>query len=62
MPQMLNAPEDELKTMASLSGQGVAVPASLKAEYEELFLKREELRAKLEGARAELAALKAKAV
>jgi hypothetical protein len=56
----LPAPEDKLKTTVSPGGEGAAIPASLKAEYEELFLKREQLRAKLERARAALAALKAK--
>jgi hypothetical protein len=59
MTPQLHAEADKLKTMASFGGEGAVIPASLKAEYEELFLKREQLRAELERARAELAALKA---
>jgi hypothetical protein len=43
----------------TLSDDAGAIPASLKAEYEELFLKRELLRAELERAKAELAGLRA---
>ena len=55
----MNRP-DELKVAASLGDTGGSIPASLKAEYDELFLKREQLRAKVERARAELAGLRAK--
>jgi hypothetical protein len=58
MTQTLHSPEHELKTMGSLLGG--AIPDSLKAEYKELFLKREQLRAELGRARAELATLRAK--
>jgi hypothetical protein len=60
MTHPLHAPDDKLTTMTSLGEQGAPIPASLKAEYDELFLKREQLRAKLEQARDELATLKAK--
>lgn len=45
---------------ASRGAGGAAIPASLQAEYDELFRKREQLRAELEGARSELASLTAK--
>jgi hypothetical protein len=51
---------DELNATAFLGDNGGSIPASLKAEYEELFLKREQLRAELARARAELAGLRAK--
>jgi hypothetical protein len=49
-------PQDDL-TATVASG---AIPPSLKAEYDELFRKRAQLRAELERARAELARLKAR--
>jgi hypothetical protein len=60
MTHSLNAPQDELIAIADLRGEYPAIPASLKAEYQELALKRQQLRAKLERAKAELATLKAK--
>lgn len=51
------AEEDKLAT--AFSSAAAAIPQSLKAEYEELTLKRERLRGKLERARTELAVLKA---
>jgi hypothetical protein len=51
---------DQPGMTSSLSDDGGSIPASLKAEYDELFLKREQLRAELERARAELAGLRMK--
>jgi hypothetical protein len=51
---------DQSEVMAALGVDTGAVPASLKAEYQELFLKREQLRAELERAKTELAGLRAK--
>jgi len=53
-------PEDKLKETAARGAGGAAIPASLQAEYDELFRKREQLRAELARARAELASLKDK--
>jgi len=46
---------------AALDSANAAIPESLRAEYQELSLKREQLRTRLGQAKAELAALKAKA-
>jgi len=58
MTAELPAQEDQ-KTPPAPGVAGAAIPASLKAEYDELFLKRDQLRAELQRARAGLAALKA---
>jgi hypothetical protein len=59
MTAELPAQEDK-KAPPAPGVAGTAIPASLKAEYEELSLKRNQLRADLQRARAELAGLKAK--
>jgi hypothetical protein len=51
--------DDELKAV-SVSQDAGAIPASLKAEYDELFAKRAHLRDELERAKAKLADLKAR--
>jgi hypothetical protein len=53
-------PDDKLKATASRGAGGAAIPASLQAEYDELFRKREQLRTDVERARAELVSLKAR--
>jgi hypothetical protein len=52
---------EDKNTSAAFSSADAAIPVSLKAEYQELTLKREQLRTTLEQAKAELAAFKAKA-
>lgn len=56
----MTRPDTPDQPITSLSDNGASIPASLKAEYDELFLKREQLRAELERAKVLLAGLKTK--
>ena len=56
----MNRPGSEEKMKATVAAGGRAIPESLKAEYDELFRKRAQLRAELERATDELARLKAR--